>query len=418
MMVESALYVLAGLALYGGAHQLYLGARRTPDHTHVIHAVMYLLLCAFAVTCALGYQAPSVAALIATGKASVSAGLLLWGVLAWFVAAYSGFRPRLLLAALSVVWSLLLIGNIGAPFSLFYSDVTPLNQTLPSGQVQLGLHTRPSPWWTVVQIAMLGSLLFSLYASFRLYRCDEKRAALALGSGLLVLLGASVSDSLVSAGQLQSAFLAPFGFLALLVATSACPGLRAARRVSRVDEPPTSYNMTFHLNQPPRPRSPAFAQAPLQEAPGVDIGRPTQAEITHDDRPSRFVFSSPETPDRVARNTGSTATDEVTEAVVGEANTEQDRQPTEPPPAATTGPRLDESALAEVSDNLIDIAVCATMAMNRFKRGGADPETMEALFRKVRAQAISTRRIASRMLHPGSASSDRDDDAADPSSSE
>ena len=40
------------------------------------------------------------------------------------------------------------------------------------------------------------------------------------------------------------------------------------------------------------------------------------------------------------------------------------------------------------------------MAMNRFKRGDASAETLEALFRKVRTQAISTRRIANRMMHP------------------
>ncbi|MCO6413870.1 MAG: hypothetical protein J5I92_14110 [Thiogranum sp.] len=406
MMFESALYILAGIAFYGGAHQLYLGARQASDHPHVIHGVMYLLLCAFAVASALAYQADSVANLIPAGKLSVFAGFLLWGAFAWFVAAYTDYKPRLLLAALTVLWSLLLIGNIGAPFSLLYSDVTPISQTLPSGQMQITLHTRVNPWWNVVQAGMLASLLFSLYASFRLYRADEKRAALALGSGLLVLFGAALSDALVTAGLTRSAFLAPFGFLALLVATSVYPQLHRVRK-TRDDASPASYNMTFHLNQPPPYRpGPAFVQTPLPESAGMDIEAPTQAEITHEQSSPPFVFSPPEAPEPVVSTAETESATEATPVTEGEVQSAQDA----PRPKA---PQLDEAALTEVSDNLIDIAVYATMAMNRFKRGETSPETLEALFAKVRAQAINTRRLANRLMHTAG-SRHADDKDADP----
>ena len=51
-----------------------------------------------------------------------------------------------------------------------------------------------------------------------------------------------------------------------------------------------------------------------------------------------------------------------------------------------------------MSDNLIDIAVNATMLINRVKRGDIDPGTVEELCNKVRSQAIETRRIASRLI--------------------
>lgn len=408
MMFESALYILAGIAFYGGAHQLYLGARQASDHPHVIHGVMYLLLCAFAVASALACQADSVATLIPAGKLSVFAGILLWGAFAWFVAAYTDCKPRLLLAALTVVWSLLLIGNIGAPYSLLYSDVTPVSQPLPSGQLQMTLHTRLNPWWNVVQASMLASLLFALYASFRLYRADEKRAALALGSGLLVLFGASLSDALVTAGLTRSAFLAPFGFLVLLIATGVYPELHRVRK-TRDDVSPASYNMTFHLNQPPPyRRGPAFVQTHLPESAGVDIEAPTQAEITHEESSPAFGFSPPETAPAVS-------TAETAPAAEATPVSEGEVQSSQGAPRAKA-PQLDEAALTEVSDNLIDIAVYATMAMNRFKRGDASPETLEALFGKVRAQAINTRRLANRLMHPG-ASRHADDDDADPTAS-
>jgi hypothetical protein len=65
--------------------------------------------------------------------------------------------------------------------------------------------------------------------------------------------------------------------------------------------------------------------------------------------------------------------------------------------------------LTAVTDNLIDIAVYATMALNRFKRGDADPQTLESLCKKVRSHAIKTRRLAAQLVPADK--SDRDDAA-------
>jgi hypothetical protein len=60
-----------------------------------------------------------------------------------------------------------------------------------------------------------------------------------------------------------------------------------------------------------------------------------------------------------------------------------------------------QPSLNTVSDNLIDIAVYATMALNRFKRGDADPQVLETLCRKIRTKAIKTRRMANSLSRPG-----------------
>jgi len=63
--------------------------------------------------------------------------------------------------------------------------------------------------------------------------------------------------------------------------------------------------------------------------------------------------------------------------------------------------KCDQSSLNTVSDNLIDIAVYATMALNRFKRGDADPQVLEMLCKKIRTRAIKTRRMANMLSRPG-----------------
>ena len=59
---------------------------------------------------------------------------------------------------------------------------------------------------------------------------------------------------------------------------------------------------------------------------------------------------------------------------------------------------MDVSLVGSITDSLIDIAVYATMALNRFKRGDADPKTLESLCRRIRTQAIKTRRLTHRLV--------------------
>ncbi len=60
----------------------------------------------------------------------------------------------------------------------------------------------------------------------------------------------------------------------------------------------------------------------------------------------------------------------------------------------------DQPSLNIVSDNLIDIAVWATMALKRFKHDEPDPQALEALCKKIRSKAIKTRRMANKLSHP------------------
>jgi len=92
---------------------------------------------------------------------------------------------------------------------------------------------------------------------------------------------------------------------------------------------------------------------------------------------------------------------EVIEAATEAGGKETPRQ--EPPmPMSKRG----QSSLNTVSDNLIDIAVYATMALNRFKRGDADPQVLETLCRKIRTKAIRTRRMANKLSRPGKPDND------------
>lgn len=392
-MVEAALYILIGIAFYGAGHQLYLGARPSQDYPHLIHAGMYFLLAVFALCGVLSYQAQTLAALMPLGKLSITIGILLWVTLAWFVAAYSGVRPRMALALLSAAWATLLVGNIGAPYSLLYSDITPISQALPSGQTQLTWQTSINPWWWAVEAAIAVTLSYCLYATYRLFRDTDKQAALALACGLFVLTVTAVADLLISMELLQSAYLTPFGFMVLLLSCSLYPGLQAVLKKQPGGQPPSSYNLTFNLHQGSG-RAPV-PHAPLHAAQTGDIHQDTEAGLALEQGPAPANFTAPIDAEAlpVARATTGNSTAPASAAKASEPET----QVAEPAPARKDAVPPDDTTITLMSDNLIDIAVNATLLINRVKRGGLDPRTAEDLCTRIRSQAIETRRIASRL---------------------
>ncbi len=396
-MIEAALYILIGIAFYGGGHQLYLGARGGHDHPHVIHAGMYFLLAVFALCAVLSYRAQSLAALLPLGKLSISVGILLWMALTWFIAAYTDVKPRLVLAVLSVAWAILLISNIGAPYSLLYADITPVTQALPSGQTQLSWQTSINPWWWAVEVAMLATLAYCLYATYRLFRDNDRQAALALGCGLMVLAVTSCADVLISMELLQSAYLTPFGFLVFLLACSIYPGLQAILTQQPGAATPSSYSLTFNLHQSRAATPTPVRHAPLHQAPAAEFEQPAQSGLALEQAPPSAGFTAridaePVTVRR-ASDEGATPAPKPTAAPP-----EPEPRAAQPSPAREAAARRDEANITRMSDNLIDIAVHATMLINRVKRGDIDPTTVAALCDKVRSQAIETRRIASRLM--------------------
>lgn len=397
-MVEAALYILIGIAFYGGGHQLYLGARGGgQDHPHVIHAGMYFLLAVFALCAVLSYQAQTLAALLPLGKLSITVGILLWVALSWFIAAYTDVKPRPVLAVLSVAWAILLISNIGAPYSLLYADITPVTQALPSGQTQLSWQTSINPWWWAVEVAMLATLAYCLYATYRLFRDNDKQAALALGCGLMVLAVTSSADLLISMELLQSAYLTPFGFMVFLLACSIYPGLQAILKQQPRAAAPSSYNLTVNLHQPRATAPTPGTRVPLRQTPAPDIEHPAEAGLALEQAPPSAGFTARIDAEPVTvPHAADAPTSPIPEPRA--ASAEPEPRAAQPSPARQAAARSDAVTITRMSDNLIDIAVNATMLINRAKRGDIDPKTVEELCNKVRSQAIETRRIASRLI--------------------
>jgi hypothetical protein len=347
-MYQTLLYMLSGVACYGGVHQLYLAARRpVGDHPHLLHGIMYLLLAVLAVCAAEAGSSTGFTSAVGYSRVSVGLLLSLWMLLGWFIARCAGIRAPLLQGLLGVPWALLLTANFGAPFTLQYADLTPVTQALPDGHTRLHWLTQPNPWWAAAQAAMLAVLVWGAYAAYRARRINGTAATLALAAGLLLLSAATLGQLVAAPGWLQAPNPAPFGFLMLLLACALFP-CTGGHRPAPVVRP---------LALEHRPPSAGFAaslQVPAERLPiSATVDQATRREPL------------------VPRTSGREVSAQ----------------------AETAAPAGDESARRLPSQHLIDIAVQATLLLRRAERGALEAGSVEKLARRIRARALATRHI-------------------------
>jgi hypothetical protein len=374
-MLEAALYILTGLALYAGAHHLYLGIRHSSDaRRHLPQAAGYVLVSGLSLACALNLASGTPIGPPSAGQLELGLALGLWTALVWYVAVRCAFLPLIFLDLLTSAWLILLIHNAATPEGLLSPGAEPASGSATAGTpAEMSLHAA-GPWWSGLEMTVLVSLLFCAYACLRAWRRGDRAVALPTASGLGLLALVSLHDHFVAAGTIDYGFMMPFGFALFLLPASLFPLLVGRRRATG---PQTQADILSYL---PGPASFHSDVADLRSPPQPDnrISQPGK---------------------KVPAGTWSAASPVVINAVRVDAanNNGSPGQPPAPlsrPRAGIPAPALDRRKLTIVTDNLIDIAVYATMALNRFKSGQADPRTLEALCRRIRSQAINTRRLA------------------------
>ncbi len=361
-MNEAAVFLLAGLSLYAGGHHLYLGlARQGLPWPHLPVAGLYGLLAVFATAWGLSVAGVGVRVQrILDAELVFGCGALLWIGLLWHLARLGAPRRLLVLDLVTAAWIFLGL----RPWLPLAVAESPAGAGMPAagfGLFALGPGGAP-----IAQGIIPLSLLWALSALLLLVR---RRQGLYAGCGAIGLAGLAavqLHDYLADFADLPVSSWAPFGFALFLLPWSVCIGWRnwrQGRAWAKDDTTETAPPLPCFHRDVAQLR--AVPRAPLPAAP-VDVS-PTSA------RPA------PET-------TGPVVAQPAAESQIA----------TEPP--ATPAATLDSAALDLITDNLIDIAVYATMALNRFKRGDADPQTLESLCRKIRTQAIQTRRLTHRLL--------------------
>ena len=115
--------------------------------------------------------------LVVLRKWEISAVCLFFMLFPWFVAEYTGIRPRRLLVGLSVFWSLIFIAQPESPYGVQYADLprlTLFRRALGRTRGRFARAAR-SPWHIIGWGGILVVMAFGLDACVAQYRRDSAK---------------------------------------------------------------------------------------------------------------------------------------------------------------------------------------------------------------------------------------------------
>ncbi len=219
-----SIYAMAGLCVAAAANNLSAGLRSPPDRRYLLLAALCVLMIPYAVFQAATMQAQSTESYIFSLRMNFACSLLFFALFHWFIAEYSGIRPRPLLYSLSLAFTVLLGVNMVLPYSLYYGDFYGIEgMTLPWGEVAVkGVgEIDPLNWWSALLVtAMACEVAFAIYATrFGKRRLTDGKIRLLI-LGLALFLLSVIQGSMARLGLLEFPDMGAFGFLSLVVIIS------------------------------------------------------------------------------------------------------------------------------------------------------------------------------------------------------
>ncbi len=233
-IVIPILYLLSGIFVYSAVNHLSVGLSRPYDHTHLLFAVLSLLMVPFALFLARTLQAQDLVEFVRALKWNISAGLLFFLLFPWFIALYTGKHLRFLQAVLSLTFAVLFVVNLTQSGSLQYDHLEGLHTLLlPWGESIISGEGHNGPWAYITIAAILATFGYVLYSLGSVYHRDRWGAdfAMLLAIGLFTLT--SIEGLLVRLSILDFVPIGPFGFLAMVIVMSTALSHETQKRLRK-----------------------------------------------------------------------------------------------------------------------------------------------------------------------------------------
>ncbi len=214
-----SLYVMSGICAFAALHHGLAVMQRRVSQTHLLFAALCGVVMAYILVRAGAYQAQTVEALVALRRWEVVGVCLIFAIFAWFIAGFTGVRPRRFLIALTVFWGLILAANLLLPYGAQFADLPTLTYfDLPWGERVVDLRVfHPSPAHKIALVGVLALIAFGVHASIDLYRRGLKRRARSLAWALGIFFSFVLFNWAANWGLIDFVHLSEFGFLAMLV---------------------------------------------------------------------------------------------------------------------------------------------------------------------------------------------------------
>jgi len=169
---STSLIFLAGFCLFSVVNHFTALQFSSQRSLHLLFAGITLSLIGTILSSVIYFNTSTVADHLTWMRVNINFNIVLYALLPWFFALYSGVRPKPLLAGSSLLSLLLFFINFIQPNTLLYSEIHGINHLLlPWGEEIFLIKATPSIWGIISFGYVLFVPIFGLYALIMRYRC-------------------------------------------------------------------------------------------------------------------------------------------------------------------------------------------------------------------------------------------------------
>jgi len=217
----TSIAIVAGLCLAFGILYLFIGARRPSDRTLNLHFALFSLFYAGAImTARSSFMADTLDEYASANRISGVFAALGFIAFLWFVAAYTGVRPRSFLWAATAAFAIYGLAGIIAPDLVVNITQGVESVTLPWNETLLMLPNQDSALLPLFSVAVIVTIGYVVVADVKQFRSGERNAALALAIGIGWFFFTVLEELAVQFTALDIVVLSDFGFLGFVIAMS------------------------------------------------------------------------------------------------------------------------------------------------------------------------------------------------------
>ncbi len=211
------LYCLAGFCAFAVIQHALIAAHEAWDRAHLMFAVLAFSMLLFVVADAAGYRSVDALAFVELRRWQVTFAMMLFCALHWFVAFYSGFRPRAVLLLMTLFFASGVILNLALPYGLGLAEVPTLKYLkLPWGEQILDMRSyKRNTWNSAYWLGIFLSFIYLAFACAHLYRAARRRAVI-LGLALCAFLACLIVNLLIVVRIIEFVGIAEFAFVGLV----------------------------------------------------------------------------------------------------------------------------------------------------------------------------------------------------------
>jgi signal transduction histidine kinase len=215
----TSIAVVAGLCLAFGILYLFIGVRRPTDRTvNVLFAFFALAYGGAIITARASYLAGTLDGYAAASRASALFAAIGFSFFTWFVAAYTGVRPRVLLWILTGAFTV--VGFAAVFFPDLVVDVSSGVELIvfPWGETVFMVQQEAAALVPLLIVGVLTMIGYIVTADVQMLRRGDRGGAAVLAVGIGWFTFTMIEEIMVLVGAFDAVVLSDFGFLGFLLA--------------------------------------------------------------------------------------------------------------------------------------------------------------------------------------------------------